>query len=65
MGIIKLKNLKSIKIKRLVHMEKEVEEIQPLTTKPMIERLTQFINPSNIWLGLNHTFVTFPRISLN
>ena len=64
MGIIKLKNLKSIKIKRLVHMEKE-EEIQPLTTKPMIERLTQFINPSNIWLGLNHTFVTFPRISLN
>ena len=49
MGIIKLKNLKSIKIKRLVHMEKEEEEIQPLTTKPMIERLTQYINPPNIW----------------
>ena len=65
MGIIKLKNLKSIKIKRLVHMEKEEEEIQPLTTKPMIERLTQFINPSNIWLGLNHTFLTLPRNSLN
>ena len=34
MGIIKLKNLKSIKIKKLVHMEKEEEEMQPLTIKP-------------------------------
>lgn len=34
--IIKLKNLKSIKIKKLVHMEKEEEEeeMQPLTIKP-------------------------------
>lgn len=36
MWIIKLKNLKSIKIKNLVHMEKEEEEeeMQPLTIKP-------------------------------
>lgn len=33
MGIIKLKNLKSIKINRLVHMEKEEEEMQSLTIK--------------------------------